>query len=247
MSKWTYICCTIPDIGHKLKVLDEIIGSVLNPALTGRPPPGDLERTLPALPARLGGLGLHIPSRNAAHEYHASPQVTFPLCDHIISQDPDYSYEVLAKQLEIKAQISREGRERSSSDFNDIYNKLPIPLQRAVKLATEKGASTWLTVLPLMEYGFTLHKGAFHDALALRYGWTPSEMPSKCACGNNFLVDHALSCAKGGFPSIRHNEIQDLTATLLTEVYHNVSTEPRLQPISNEILTGSTANTQDGA
>ena len=114
-------------------------------------------------------------------------------------------------------------------------------------MATEKGSSTWLTALPLAEHGFALHKGAFHDALALRYGWSPSEMPSKCACGNNLSVEHALSCAKGGFPSIRHNEIRDLTATLLTEVCHNVCIEPGLQPISNEILTGATTNTQDGA
>ena len=55
-----YVCLTIPDIGHKLKVLDEVICSILIPTLTGRPPLIDLERTLLALPARLGGLGLHI-------------------------------------------------------------------------------------------------------------------------------------------------------------------------------------------
>ena len=51
--------------------------------------------------------------------------------------------------------------------------------------------------------------------------------------------------SKWRFPSIRHNEIRDLTATLLTEVCHNVSIEPGLQPISNEILTGATTNTED--
>ena len=50
-----------------------------------------------------------------------------------------------------------------------------------------------------------------------------------------------------GFPSIRHSKILHLTATLLTEVCHDISIKPRLQPISNEILTGATANTQDGA
>ncbi len=30
----------------------------------------------------------------------------------------------------------------------------------------------------------------------------------------------------GGFPTIRHNEIRDITASLLTEVCHNVATEP---------------------
>ncbi len=92
-----------------------------------------------------------------------------------------------------------------------------------------------------------LHKGAFQDALALRYGWTPADMPLKCECGNNLSVEHAMSCARGGFPSIRHNEIRDLTATLLTEVCNNVCTEPELQPVSQEALRGASANRQDGA
>ena len=53
-------------------------------------------------------------------------------------------------------------------------------------------------------------------------------------------------CKRGRFNL--DNEIRDLTATLLTEVEvcHDISVEPGLQPISNEILTGATANTQDG-
>ena len=60
-------------------------------------------------------------------------------------------------------------------------------------------------------------------------------------------MNHALSCPKGGFPSFRHNEIRDLTANLLSEVCHSVSTEPHLQPISGETLTGASANVEDGA
>ena len=116
-----------------------------------------------------------------------------------------------------------------------------------MELASEKGSSTWLTVLPLSEHGFALHKGAFHDALALRYGWTPDRLPSNCTCGASFSVEHALSCAKGGFSSIRHNEIRDLTATLLTEVCNDVCIEPELQPVTDEELTGSTANSRTGA
>ena len=68
-------------------------------------------------------------------------------------------------------------------------------------LAHEKGASTWLISLPLGEFGFSLHKGAFRDALALCYGWLPSNTPTYCECGASFSVEHALSCLKGGFPS----------------------------------------------
>ena len=62
-------------------------------------------------------------------------------------------------------------------------------------------------------------------------------------------MDDALSCAKGGFTivTIRHYKIYDLTATILTEVAHNVETEPDLQPVTNEDLAGASANSQDGA
>jgi len=63
----------------------------------------------------------------------------------------------------------------------------------------------------------------------------------------NFSVEHALSCPRGGFPSIRHNEIRDVTADLLTEVCNDVCIEPDLQPLTGEALTGSSSNTQDGA
>ena len=68
-----------------------------------------------------------------------------------------------------------------------------------VELAQEKGASTWLTVLPVDEHGFALHKSAIRDALALRYGWRPQGMPSVCIRGKQNSVSHALSCARGGY------------------------------------------------
>ncbi len=59
-------------------------------------------------------------------------------------------------------------------------------------------------------------------------------------------IDHALSCPNGGFPSIRHNEIRDLTANLLTEVCSDVCIEPELQPLSGEVLKGKTAICDEG-
>ena len=115
-------------------------------------------------------------------------------------------------------------------------------------LATVRGASSWLTTLPLSEHGFTLHRSAFQDALALRYGWSPLRPPSLCACGTSFSVEHALSCPKGGLPSLRHNEIRDLTATLLTEVCSQVCVEPELQPVQHsDEFPLATSNTQDSA
>jgi len=60
-------------------------------------------------------------------------------------------------------------------------------------------------------------------------------------------VDHALSCHCGGFPSIRLNELRDLTAHLLTEVCSNVGVEPALQPLGGERMDHRTANSEDNA
>ena len=56
-----------------------------------------------------------------------------------------------------------------------------------------------------------------------------------------------MTCHMGGIPTIRHNEIRDLTASLVTEVCHNVSIEPLLQPLSGELLSHRSANTQPNA
>ena len=133
-----------------------------------------------------------------------------------------------------------------SSAFHCIA-RLCFTLQRSMELAQEKGASTWLTALPIEEHGFALHKAAFKDSLSLRYGWPLQNSPSHCSCGQPFSVEHALNCKTGGFPTVRHNKVRDITATLLTEVCHGVTIEPYLQPLSGESLAHRSAITEDGA
>ena len=68
----------------------------------------------------------------------------------------------------------------------------------------------------------------------------------ECVCGKSFTMEHALSCQRGGFPTSRHNNVRDLTASLLSEVCSNVSIEPAPQELSGETLHGS-VNRQKGA
>ena len=246
-SKWTYLSGTVPNISDFLKPLDDALRTKLIPVLTGRPPPNDLEYNLFALPARMGGLGITIPSKQADQEYQFSQLVTSVLQDHILMQEETYSYEVIAEQMEAKTTVRNTNKDNCSKATRDLMELLPDSLQRSVKLASEKGSSTWLTVLPLSEHGFALHKGAFQDSLALRYDWTPDKQPSKCTFGVSFSVERALSCPKGIFPLIRHNEIRDMTASLLTEAGNDVRIEPELQPVTDEELTGYSANSQAGA
>ena len=56
-----------------------------------------------------------------------------------------------------------------------------------------------------------------------------------------------MVCPFGGFPTIRHNEVRDLTASLLTEVSHNVATKPSLQPVTTETFSLASVNTTNDA
>ena len=122
--------------------------------------------------------------------------LTKPLTDSILSHDQSYPYEVLADQINLKNTIRVT---RHQLEAEKVRESITPSLQLAMDLPREKGASSWLTTLPLEEHGFTLHKTAFRDAMALRSGWLPSNIPSTCICGHSFSVQHALSCRRGGF------------------------------------------------
>ena len=51
-----------------------------------------------------------------------------------------------------------------------IRTHLSPSLQQTMDMNSETGSSSWLTVLPLQDQGFHLHKQEFWNALHLRYG-----------------------------------------------------------------------------
>ena len=212
------------------------------PALTGREACSATEQDLLALPIRLGGMGLINPMTGSIN---ASEPIKAPLVALIVTQDPDQGMQ-RADPQEIKNRMKKRRRELQEQQAQNTLERLNPQLQRLVELAQEKGSSAWLTVLPVAEHGFLLHKREFRDVLCLRYGWNLSNIPRSCNCGTPFTVDHAMTCHMGGIPTIRH-EIRDITATLLTEICHNVATEPLLQPLTNESFTHRSANTGPNA
>ena len=60
-------------------------------------------------------------------------------------------------------------------------------------------------------------------------------------------LHHTVKLDTGGFPSIRHDEVRDLTASMLRNVCHDVCVEPNLQPLSGEVIVHQTAIVEDGA
>ena len=56
-----------------------------------------------------------------------------------------------------------------------------------------------------------------------------------------------MSCKKGGFINVRHNDVRDLTACLLTKVCKDVSVEPLLTPLTGENIEIRSAKIGDEA
>ena len=119
--------------------------------------------------------------------------------------------------------------------------------KRLVKISTEKGISNWVAMLPVTEHGFELSKQQFWDSVRLHYGWEIANLPTFCPCGNKFDIQHSMSCKKGGFVSIRHNDLGDPTARIVSEVCKGIDIEPKLLPLSGEELHGRTTNQSNDA
>ena len=72
-------------------------------------------------------------------------------------------------------------------------------------------------------------------------------LPTECICGASFTVEHAFTCPHGGYPSLHHNEIRDITAQLMSEICPDVAIELTLQPVTNERFFHRSTNTESGA
>ena len=56
-----------------------------------------------------------------------------------------------------------------------------------------------------------------------------------------------MTCKKGGFVCFRHDEVRDLTASMLREICHDVTVEPALLRLGGEHLQYRTANVANDA
>ena len=132
--------------------MERIVQSRLIPAWTGRAPPNAAERNLFALPARLGGPGIIDPSSCSSSEFCQSVKISSPLTNLILQHRSDYPPAALAAQLSAKLLVNKERLEATKSAEDALRISLDDSQCYAITLAKEKGASSWLTSLPLEEF-----------------------------------------------------------------------------------------------
>ena len=115
----------------------------------------------------MGRLGLANPSESSSLEYEASVTVTEPLVQRIVAQDhqpPD-----AADMQSTKSQAGATKNEVLKGCEEVDKSRLSPRSLRAAELASEKGASSWLTVIPIHDQGYDLNKHEFKDTIKMRY------------------------------------------------------------------------------
>ena len=135
--------------------------------------------------------------------------------------------------------VKREKENRLEQEFSYVKSQVNDNVKRCLDLNREKGAGSWLTALPIQAMGYVLNKQDFRDSLCLRYGWRIANTPLFCCCKQKNDIDHALTCKKGGYVSLRHDRIRDLEADILKGVCKDVRIEPELLPVENAELESS--------
>ena len=243
--RWQFVCRTTPNISGALQKLEDLIRTKLIPAITGKEFCSDEMRAILRLPPRLGGMGFHNPTEEADHEFENSKIATDELARAIYEQQERLATddEAVKEALRVVGERKAARLQRMQEEVKSVTSE---HTQKIIQLSSEKGASSWLTSLPLQDYGFRLNKQQFSDAVCMRYDLRLADVPRCCACGANYSINHCLTCKKGGFVHVRHNAVRDTVHELMTEVCKDVQLEPALLPVTGETLHAS-ANKNDGA
>ena len=244
--KYTYFMRTIPNISELLKPLDRAIDELIKVIFDNY----DFsipERKLWSLPVRMGGLGLSIPSEICDEQYSNSRLINEKLTSKVINQVKVYE-DIEAEVRSAKNTVKSLKNNRYQKVLEDVTSQIQDDAKaKALEASQEKGASSWLNVLPLKSQNYSLDKDSFRVALCIRYGLPIKRLPSICVCGSKFSVEHALNCKKGGFITSRHNELRRITAEFLKEVCLDVEEEPLLQEITGEVFQAKTAKIEKDA
>jgi hypothetical protein len=241
--KWTFLQRTLPNISEKFQPLEDIIRAKFIPSLLGGQQVNDDLREWMALSGKNGGLAIENPVHDSCTKFTSSSLLCNSLVCHIIQQNPNF-HTNKERQQEIRNQNRATKFAAEKTAMESLKSRISPEQIRTMEACHEKGSSALITTLPLKKYGFALSRTQFQDTILMRYRLPLSDLPSTCVCGTSFSVDHSQICHLGGFINQRHDEVKNLLAKGLSEVLHDVESEPRLKPLTPmDTLNNRSANT----
>ncbi len=160
-KRWNYVCRTTPGISEYLKKIEFTVRESFIPAILDRAfSCSDRCRKIFALPVKDGGLGIYDLSQIADMEYEYSVKATSDLTEAIFEQASEF-LEDQEKLVKVKADIAKSRTAFYKVKRAEVVQELNETQKLQLDLAAEKGASSWLSSLPLNSFGFVLNKQEF--------------------------------------------------------------------------------------
>ena len=109
---------------------------------------------------------------------------------------------------EVRKAVRRRRQIRAKEALTAALEEALVLHARRLQRAVKTGA--WLTVQPSTVNGTKMGSQEWRDALFLRYGLDPPDLPTYCdGCQSKFSISHTIDCKKGGFFTVHHNKIRD--------------------------------------
>ena len=199
--------------------------------------------------ARFAGLGIANACTQCEKQFKGSEELTAPLLALILAQAQKMNAKKMHEVQDSIRESQKNQAEAAFAQLRNIRDRAPRELKIAIDQTCEKGASSWVTARPRYSHPWTvLHKGEFRDAIYLRYGWEPPNLPITCGCGAQFNVAHAMQCTLGGFRGIMHNEVNYVFYDTAKQAgFKDVEWEPELQALSGETFNQPTKTMKPAA
>ena len=173
--------------------------------------------------------------------------MTKQICEKIIQEERKYARDNKIKEITNK--ITRTRLTRYHQVLVDVKAHVNENQQRLIDINQEPRASSSILSLPLEDEGYALKRQLIWNLILdmIRYDWELTRLPENCVCGVKFGLHHTLSRKKGRFVIIRYNQVRNITATLLNEIWSDAQIEPQLQHLSGKHFDTKTYNKHEDA
>ena len=252
LHQWTYLQRVIADSGPLFEKLESAIATKFIPAIFGEATElDDTIRGITALPTKYCGIGLPNPVTNSTVNYETSTLALSHLSAAIQGKIPFHlvDHETVCTTSR-SAYIARR-KDLNEIALSDLLDALPLTDGKAlIRRTINRGRHTgiWLSTIPSNLNGNFLGKQEWEDAIRMRYGLTPLNLPEFCdGCGKKFTFDHAMNCKHGGVIHRRHDalkyELMNIAAMATRE--SAVGAEPLINPGSLTALRSNSDSNND--
>ena len=207
-----------PRVGEAFVPVEEALQVIFVPAIFIGLTERVSERENTCLLVKQAGLALPDPVETAPENWTASCVITVHLVAALRGQVKFRTADHSACLREGRTAVRKRGEIRAEEALTAALERAPV-LQACCLRRAEK-TEAWLTVLPSTVNGTDLGSQEWRDALFLRYGLDPPDLPKYCdGCQVRFSISHALDCKKGGLVTACHNELHDGVADLAGKAF----------------------------